>query len=74
MADHSYDVNHESGADMDYAEHQQTYDMFLTLSKWVSIFCVVLLLAMAVGFFMGGGFIGGLLCFVVLMIAAKIIV
>ena len=73
MAENSYDVNHESGADMDYPEHQKTYDMFLTLSKWVTIFCVVLLLSMAVGFFMGGGFIGGLLFFAVLMIAAKII-
>ncbi len=73
MADHSYDVNHEAGADMDYAEHQQTYDMFLVMAKWVTIFCVVLLMAMAIGFFMGGGFVGGLLSFIVLMVAAKII-
>ena len=74
MATESYHVDHENGADMDYSEHEQTYDMFLTLSKWTVIFCVALLLAMAVGFFMGGGMIGGLLTFIVLMVASKIVV
>ncbi|MEL6750660.1 MAG: aa3-type cytochrome c oxidase subunit IV [Pseudomonadota bacterium] len=73
MATEEYHVDHEKGADMDYKEHESTYEMFLTASKWGVIFNVALLLAMAVGFFMGGGFVGGFLTFVVLMIAAKII-
>lgn len=73
MADYSYEVNNEDGADMDYQEHEKTYDMFLWMTKWGILFNVALLLAMAVGFFMGGGFLGGIFTFVVLMIAAKIL-
>jgi len=72
MADQSYELN-EDGAPMDYPEHEQTYSMFLLLTKWGVIVNVALLLAMAVGFFMGGGFLGGVFTFIVLMIAAKII-
>ncbi|MEL6505628.1 MAG: aa3-type cytochrome c oxidase subunit IV [Pseudomonadota bacterium] len=73
MADQSYEVNNDDGAPMDYAEHEKTYSMFLWLTKWGVIFNVALLLAMAVGFFMGGGFLGGIFTFIVLMIAAKIL-
>lgn len=72
MADQTYEVNHESGAPMDYPEHEKTYSMFLWLTKWGIIFNVVLLLAMAFGFYMGGGFVGGVISFFVLMIVAKI--
>ena len=73
MATHSYEVDHDNGAPMDYPEHEKTYSMFLLLTKWGILFNVALLLAMDVGFFMGGGFLGGLLTFIVLMIAAKIV-
>lgn len=33
---------------MDYAEHEATYQLFLKLSKWVLIFCILLLIFMAV--------------------------
>ena len=72
MADHSYDVNHEEGAPMDYPEHEAMYSRFLWLTKWGIIANVALLIAMAVGFFMGGGFIGGFLTLIVLMVAAVI--
>jgi len=73
MADQTYDVNHEQGAPMDYPQHEQTYSMFLWLTKWGVLFNVALLAAMAIGFFMGAGFIGGVISFVVLMIVAKIL-
>ncbi|MEM9732817.1 MAG: aa3-type cytochrome c oxidase subunit IV [Pseudomonadota bacterium] len=72
MADQSYEMN-EEGAPMDYEEHEKTYSMFLWMTKWGVIFNVALLIAMAVGFFMGGGFLGGLFTLVVLLIAAKIL-
>ncbi len=72
MADQSYELN-EEGAPMDYPEHEQTYSMFLFLTKWGILFNVALLLAMAVGFFMGGGFLGGVFTFIILMIIAKIL-
>lgn len=58
---------------MDYPQHEQTYSMFLLLTKWGILFNVALLLAMAVGFFMGGGLVGGFLVFIILMIVAKIL-
>lgn len=72
MADQSYHID-DQGAAMDYPEHEATYSMFLTLTKWGIIGNVALLIAMAVGFFMGGGLIGGTLVFILLMIAAKIV-
>lgn len=54
---------------MDYAEHDKTYDVFLKFSIWTTAACVALLIAMAFGFFAGGGLIGGTLLFLVLMVA-----
>lgn len=73
MADQSYDLSEQNGAPMDYPEHESTYSMFMALVKWGIIFNVALLIAMAAGFFMGAGFIGGLIIFIVLMIASKIL-
>ena len=53
----------ELGADMDYGEHRRTYQMFMDATKWGSMVVVALLIAMAVGFFMSGGFIGGIVVF-----------
>lgn len=64
MADHSPTGPLETGAAMDYAEHQKTYDMFLTLSKVLVLFCVALLISMAFGFFTPAGFISSLILFV----------
>ncbi|MDP4594625.1 MAG: aa3-type cytochrome c oxidase subunit IV [Beijerinckiaceae bacterium] len=49
MADnHAIPVVHSAGhPDMDYAEHEKTYDLFLFLTKWTVIGCIVLLVLMA---------------------------
>ena len=54
---------------MDYAEHDRTYDVFIKFSIWTTAACLALLVAMAVGFFGGGGLIGGTLVFLFLMAA-----
>ena len=59
---------------MDYAEHDKTYDLFLKMSIWTTAVCVALLVAMAFGFFGGGGLIGGTLLFIVLCIACKFVI
>ncbi|CAD7040583.1 aa3-type cytochrome c oxidase subunit IV [Pseudorhizobium endolithicum] len=59
----------ETGASMDYAEHEKTYNLFLALTKWVTMVMVVLLIAMAAGFFGGAGFFGSLVVFIVLTAA-----
>ncbi len=56
----------ETGAAMDYDAHEKTYDGFLNLTKWTTLVLVVLMLAMAAGFFMGAGFFGAVLLFIIL--------
>ncbi|WP_370649321.1 aa3-type cytochrome c oxidase subunit IV [Neorhizobium galegae] len=59
----------ETGASMDYAEHDRTYNAFLAGAKWGTMVIVILMIAMAAGFFGGAGFIGSLLVFIILNIA-----
>jgi uncharacterized membrane protein YjjP (DUF1212 family) len=68
MADNHPTGPAETGAEMDYPEHERTFAMFLAMSKWLVIVCVALLAAMAFGFFAGGGLFGGIIAFVVLVI------
>lgn len=68
MADHHPTGPAETGAEMDYAEHERTFAMFLTMSKWLIILSVALLASMAFGFFGGGGLIGGIIAFIILTI------
>jgi len=46
MADHG-EVEYATAEGNDYAEHENTYEMFLTLTKWGIGFLVILLLGMA---------------------------
>jgi hypothetical protein len=59
----------ETGAPMDYKEHEKTYDLFIAGAKYGSAILIALLVAMAAGFFGGAGFIGGLFIWVVLTVA-----
>lgn len=56
MADHSPTGPVETGAQMDYPEHDKTYAAFVALAKYGSLFCAALLVAMAFGFFTSAGF------------------
>ncbi len=55
---------------MDYPEHERTYEVFLKMSIWTIVICTALLIAMAFGFYAGGGLIGGTLLFIILMVAS----
>ncbi|MEA3533557.1 MULTISPECIES: aa3-type cytochrome c oxidase subunit IV [unclassified Rhizobium] len=59
----------ETGAEMDYKEHEKTYSMFLEGAKFLTVFCVVLLIAMAALFFTNAGAFVSLILFVVLLVA-----
>ncbi len=59
----------ETGAPMDYSEHEKTYEMFLACAKWGTVHLVALMIAMAAGFFGGAGLLGGLIVFIVLSVA-----
>lgn len=56
----------EMGAEMDYPEHEKTYAMFLALSKFGTLGCIVIMVGMAIGFFTAAGFIGGTLAAIIL--------
>lgn len=58
----------ETGAPMDYKEHEKTYNGFIASAKIGSALIVALLIAMTAGFFGHAGLFGGFLIFVVLSI------
>nr|WP_316655793.1 aa3-type cytochrome c oxidase subunit IV [uncultured Gellertiella sp.] len=63
----------ELGAPMNYPEHEKTYAGFLTVAKYGTSTLVALMIAMAAGFFTAGGFFGGVVLFIVLVIASAIL-
>mgnify|MGYP000938457788 CR=1 FL=1 len=68
MADHTPAGPLETGAKMDYAEHEKTYGLFLKLSKYIVLICAALLVAMAFGFFVSSaGFFSSLIVFVLVL-------
>jgi hypothetical protein len=69
MADHTPTGPVELGAKMDYDEHQKTYSLFISLTKYAGLVCVSLLIAMAFSFFTTAGFFSGLILFMVLCAA-----
>lgn len=66
MAEHLPTGPAEVGAEMDYAEHEKTYSMFLALAKYGTIICAALLIAMAFGFFTPAGFFSATILFVLI--------
>jgi len=63
----------ETGAAMDYAEHDKTYNMFLAGAKYGTIVIVALMIAMAIYFFTGAGAITSILAFIILSIGGSIL-
>lgn len=66
MADHSPTGPVETGAPMNYHEHEKTYAMFVGLAKYCTLFCVALMIAMAFGFFTSAGFFSATILFVLI--------
>jgi Bacterial aa3 type cytochrome c oxidase subunit IV len=46
MADHG-EPQYATAEGNDYAEHEKTYRLFITLTKWITGFIIVLLILMA---------------------------
>ena len=63
----------ETGAAMDYSEHEKTYAMFLAGAKYGTIVLVALMIAMAAFFFTSAGGISSFLLFLVLSIGGSYI-
>lgn len=56
----------ETGAPMNYAEHEKTYGLFVAGAKYGTVVMAALMIGMAAGFFTAAGFLGGLVVFLVL--------
>lgn len=37
----------QGNENMDYAQHEQTYNLFISLVKWGTVSCIVILVGMA---------------------------
>jgi len=75
MADHMPAGPVDTGANMDYSEHERTYRGFLSLTKYASLTAIAVLVAMAFSFFFpGGGFFSGAVLFAVIMVAGYFII
>lgn len=59
----------ETGAPMNYPEHEKTYDLFIHAARYGTMILVMLMIAMAAGFFAGAGFFGGTILFIILTVA-----
>lgn len=66
MAEHMPTGPAETGAEMDYAEHERTYNLFLAITKYTSLVVIALLIAMAFGFFTSAGFFSSTILFVLI--------
>lgn len=65
MADHTPTGPVELGADMDYAEHDRTFHLFVSLAKYTALISAATLIAMAFGFFTTAGFFSSLILFAI---------
>lgn len=63
-----FDINNP--AEMDYPEHERTYNRFLAMTKWGTIAIVALLAGMMVGLIMGAGVIASVLTFLIVLAVA----
>jgi hypothetical protein len=66
MADDHAQGPLEMGAKMDYPEHEKTYSLFLTLTKYTTLVVIALLIAMAFGFFTSAGFVSATILFLLI--------
>jgi len=68
MADNAPTGPVELGAEMDYKEHEGTYEVFLGVVKYSSLITAALLVAMAFGFFTAAGFFSATILFILVCI------
>ena len=66
MAEEHHSGPLEMGAEMDYAEHEKTYNFFLEFTKYATLIVVAILVSMAFGFFTSAGFISSFILFVLI--------
>ena len=68
MADHTPAGPVELGAQMDYAEHDRTYHLFLALAKFGSLVVAAILISLAFLFFASGGVFSSTVLFILICV------
>jgi hypothetical protein len=68
MADHTPTGPVELGAQMDYAEHDKTYHLFLTLAKFGSLIVAAILISMGFLFFTSAGVFSSVVLFILICV------
>lgn len=63
----------ELGGEMDYSEHDKTYNVFIVGTKYGTLICIAILVGMAIGFFTPAGFLGGFVAFIASLFFGRII-
>ena len=56
----------ETGAAMDYPEHERSFTLFVNLTKYTLLVCAAILISMAFGFFTTAGFFSSAILFIVI--------
>jgi hypothetical protein len=64
----------ETGASMDYAEHEKTFRGFTAAAKYGSMMIAILLFCMMVGFFTSAGAFFSVLLFIVLTLGGFFVI
>jgi hypothetical protein len=70
MAEHGADYHH---GDMDIQEHEQTFDGFVKLTKWGSLYLAAALLLLTLWFCTPTGFIGAVIAAAVVIVLGTLV-
>ena len=70
MAEHGADYHH---GEMDIQEHEQTFDGFLKLTKWGSLYLAAALLLLTLWFCTGTGFLGSAVVAAVVIVLGTLV-
>jgi thiamine transporter ThiT len=54
-------------------EHEKTYDGFLKMTKWGSLYLAAIVLSLVLWFCTGAGFLGGIITGVVLLVVGTLV-
>lgn len=70
MAEHGADYHH---GEMDIQEHEQTFDGFMKLTKWGSLYMAAGLLLLTLWFCTPAGFFGAVIATVVVVVLGTLV-
>jgi hypothetical protein len=70
MAEHGAEYHR---GEMDIQEHEQTFEGFVKLTKWGSLYLAAALLLLVLWFCTPTGFLGGVVCAVIMVVLGTLV-